>query len=72
VSDKPILQSPTGLADGLEVGVLYQRSRLDAPQRVCVHARVGPPYRFAGRSDLGDILIMRERRSLNAQTGEYL
>src|SRR5215213_567647 len=57
------LQWPTGLADGLEVGVLYHRPlslrrlRPDgfAPARRL--RRVGPPYR-SDRSELGT-LIMR-------------
>ena len=52
------LQKPTGLADGLEVGVLYQSRRSRAatggrirPWDACTRP-VGPPYR-ADRRELG-------------------
>src|SRR5690349_24215462 len=56
---------PTGLADGLEVGILYppKRRRREGGIRPSErHARVGPPYRFF-RSDFGTALIMREQQS---------
>jgi len=66
------LQSPTGLADGLEVGVLYQRSRLDAPQRVCGHARVGPPYRSADEAILAMFRLSENAdRSTHGQGRTY-